>query len=74
MTTVDDRLLARFTASTRRQEEARRFLAWQGGVAPRREKRALEQIVLALEDIERTLAERAGASPSPCPPGRPRTG
>jgi hypothetical protein len=68
--TVDDRLLERWTVSRRHQDEARRFLARQRLSDPRNERRALEEIVGTIADLEQTLRERAGRRlPPPEPPG-----
>jgi hypothetical protein len=68
---VDDRLLERWQTSRRHQDEARRFLARQRFSDPRGERRALDEIVGTIAQLERTLQERAarrGASP-PSTPG-----
>ena len=68
--TIDDRLLERWTVSQRHQDEARRFLARQRLSDPRGERRALEEIVGTISDLEQTLRERAGRRlppPSPDP-------
>jgi hypothetical protein len=56
---VDDRLLERWETSRRHQDEARRFLARQRFADPRGERRALDEIVGTIADLERTLRERA---------------
>ena len=64
VTAVDDRLIARWEASRRRQEEARRFLARQRFRDPQRDLHLVEAIVARIEEVERTLAARAPAAPS----------
>ena len=67
---IDDRLLDRWTASRRHQDEARRFLARQRFSDPRGERRALDEIVGTISDLERTLHDRARKrTPPPAPPG-----
>lgn len=56
---IDDRLLERWQTSRRHQDEARRFLAKQRLADPRGERRALEEIVGTIADLEQTLRERA---------------
>ena len=56
---IDDRLLERWQTSRRHQDEARRFLAKQRLTDPRGERRALEEIVGTIAELERTLRERA---------------
>ena len=58
--TIDDRLLERWELSRRHQDEARRFLARQKFSDPRGERRALDEIVGTIADLEQTLRERAG--------------
>ena len=57
--TIDDRLLEQWKVSRRHQDEARRFLARQKFSDPRGERRALEEIVGTIADLEQTLRERA---------------
>lgn len=65
---IDDRLLDRWATSRRHQDEARRFLARQRVSDPRGERRALEEIVGTIVDLERTLHDRAARRrPSPPP-------
>ena len=67
---IDDRLLERWTMSRRHQDEARRFLARQRFSDPRGERRALNEIVGTIADLEQTLRERAERRlPPPSPPG-----
>ena len=70
---VDDRLLERWQTSRRHQDEARRFLARQRFSSPAGERRALEEIVATLTDLEQTLRERAArrAAPPPRAPSPP---
>jgi hypothetical protein len=56
---VDDRLLERWETSRRHQDEARRFLARQRFSDPRGERRALEEIVGTIVELEQTLHARA---------------
>jgi len=65
---VDDRLLERWQASRRHQDEARRFLARQKFSDPRGERRALEEIVGTIAELERTLHARAARRVPPAPP------
>ena len=68
--TIDERLLDRWTTSRRHQDEARRFLARQKFSDPRGERRALDEIVGSIADLERTLHDRAARRrPPPSPPG-----
>jgi len=68
--TIDDRLLERWQTSQRHQDEARRFLARQRISDPRGERRALDEIVGTIADLELTLRDRAARRlPPPCPPG-----
>jgi hypothetical protein len=57
--TIDDRLLEQWKVSRRHQDEARRFLARQKFSDPHGERRALEEIVGTIADLEQTLRERA---------------
>ena len=57
--TIDDRLLEQWKVSRRHQDEARRFLARQKIADPRGERRALEEIVGTIAELEQTLRERA---------------
>jgi hypothetical protein len=57
--TIDDWLLERWEVSRRHQDEARRFLARQKLSDPRGERRALEEIVGTIADLEQTLRDRA---------------
>jgi C4-dicarboxylate-specific signal transduction histidine kinase len=57
--TIDNRLLEQWKVSRRHQDEARRFLARQKFSDPRGERRALEEIVGTIADLEQTLRERA---------------
>jgi hypothetical protein len=67
--TIDDRLLERWEASRRHQDEARRFLARQKLSDPRGEARALEEIVGTIADLEHTLRQRASRRrPGPAGP------
>lgn len=61
---IDDRLLERWQTSRRHQDEARRFLARQRLQDPRGERRALEEIVGTIADLEQTLRERAADQPA----------
>ena len=72
---IDDRLLERWETSRRHQDEARRFLARQRFSDPGGERRALDEIVATLTDLEQALRERAArhAAPPPSPP-RPAAG
>ena len=72
---IDDRLLERWETSRRHQDEARRFLARQRFSDPAGERRALDDIVATLTDLEQALRERAArrAVPPPSPP-RPAAG
>jgi len=65
---VDDRLLERWETSRRRQDEARRFLARQRFNDAAGERRALDEIVASLTDLEQTLRERAARRATPPPP------
>ncbi len=56
---IDDRLLERWQASQRHQEEARRFLGRLRFPDPRGERAALEEIVGTIAGLEQTLQERA---------------
>ena len=68
--TIDDRLLERWTTSRRHQDEARRFLARQEFSEPRGERRALDEIVGTIADLEQMLRDRAARRlPPPVPPG-----
>lgn len=69
--TIDERLLDRWTTSRRHQDEARRFLERQRLADPRGDRRALEEIVGTIADLERTLRDRAARRglPPPSPPG-----
>jgi len=68
--TIDDRLLERWQTSRRHQDEARRFLARQRFSDPRGERRALDEIVGTIADLEQTLRDRAARRvPQPSPPG-----
>jgi len=68
--TIDERLLERWQTSRRHQAEARRFLARQRFSDPRGERRALEDIVGTIADLEQTLRDRATRRrPAPPPPG-----
>ena len=71
---VDERHLERWQTSRRHQEEARRFLARQRFSDPRGERRALDEIVGTIADLERTLTERAdrqrASKITPKPPPR----
>ena len=69
--TIDDRLLERWQVSRRHQDEARRFLARQKLSDPRGERRALEEIVGTIADLEQTLRDRANPRRPvrPAPPG-----
>ncbi len=69
--TIDDRLLEHWEVSRRHQEEARRFLARQNLSDPRGERRALEEIVGTIADLEQTLRARASRRRPlrPTPPG-----
>ena len=67
--TIDDRLLERWTMSRVHQQEARRFLARQRFSDPRGERRALEEIVGTITELERTLSNRAKRRLPPPPPG-----
>jgi len=65
---VDDRMLERWATSRRHQDEARRFLSRQRLSDPRGERRALEEIVGTIVDLERTLHDGAARlQPSPPP-------
>jgi hypothetical protein len=66
--TIDDRLLEHWQVSSRHQAEARRFLARQQLSDPRGERRALEEIVGTIADLEKTLRERAKRRPRPVSP------
>jgi hypothetical protein len=66
---IDDRLLERWTMSRRHQDEARQFLARQRFSDPRGERRALDEIVSTIADLERTLRDRASRRLPPSPPG-----
>jgi len=68
--TIDDRLLERWQTSRRHQDEARRFLARQRFSDPRGERRALDEIVGTIADLEQTLRDRAARRvPQQSPPG-----
>ena len=69
--TIDDRLLEQWKVSRRHQDEARRFLARQKFSDPRGERRALEEIVGTIADLEQTLRARASRrhAARPVPPG-----
>jgi hypothetical protein len=69
---VDDRLLERWETSRRHQDEARRFLARRRFTDPAGERRALEEVVATLTDLEQTLRERAARRATPPPPSPPR--
>jgi hypothetical protein len=69
---VDDRLLERWETSRRHQDEARRFLARQRHADPAGERRALDEIVATLTDLEQMLRERAARRLTPPPPTPPR--
>ena len=66
---IDDRLLERWQTSHRHQDEARRFLARQRFSDPKGERRALDEIVGTIADLEQTLRERAARRnvPQPAP-------
>ena len=68
---IDDRLLDQWTTSRRHQDEARRFLERQRFSDPRGERRALDEIVGTIADLEQTLRDRAARRrlPPPLPPG-----
>ena len=68
---VDDRLLERWVTSRRHQDEARRFLARRRFADPVGERRALDEIVATLTDLEQTLRERAARRAVPPPPPSP---
>ncbi len=68
---VDDRLLERWQTSRRHQDEARRFLARQRFADPRGERRALEEVVGTIADLEQTLRQRAARRSPPPPPTGP---
>jgi hypothetical protein len=55
----DDRLLERWQTSRRHQDEARRFLARQRFADSSGERRALDEIVGTITDLEQTLREQA---------------
>jgi hypothetical protein len=65
---VDDRLLERWQTSRRHQDEARRFLARQRFSDPRGERRALDEIVGTIAQLEQRLHERATRRLSGPPP------
>ena len=66
--TIDDRLLERWQTSRRHQDEARRFLARQRFSDSRGERRALDEIVGTIADLEQTLLDRAARRrPTPTP-------
>jgi len=68
---VDDRLLERWEASRRHQDQARRFLVRRYFADPVVERRTLDEIVATLTDLEQELRERAArraATPSAFPP------
>jgi hypothetical protein len=66
---IDNRFLERWQTSRRHQDEARRFLARQRFSDPRGERRALDEIVLTIADLELAPRERArDANPPPSPP------
>ena len=70
MRIIDDRLLERWQTSRRHQDEARRFLARQRFADPRGERRALEEIVGTIADLEQSLRDRAARrTRPPSPPG-----
>jgi len=56
---IDNRLLERWQTSQRHQDEARRFLSRQRFSDPRGERRALDEIVGTIADLEQTLHARA---------------
>jgi len=62
---IDDRLLERWQTSRRHQDEARRFLARQRFADPRGERRALDEIVGTIADLEGSLRERAARRRTP---------
>ena len=64
---IDDRLLERWQTSHRHQDEARRFLARQRFSDPKGERRALDEIVGTIADLEQTLRERAARRNVPRP-------
>lgn len=67
---IDDRLLERWQASRRHQDEARRFLARQRLSDPKGERRALEEIVGTIADLEHRLRDHAARRrPGHPPPG-----
>jgi hypothetical protein len=68
---IDDRLLERWQTSRRHQDEARRFLARQRFSDPKGERRALEEIVGTIADLEQRLRDRAAwrRPRHPPPPG-----
>jgi C4-dicarboxylate-specific signal transduction histidine kinase len=71
---VDDRLLERWETSRRHQDEARRFLARQRFSDAAGERRALDEIVATMTDLEQTLRERAkrrAIQPPPTPSSPP---
>jgi len=72
-TPVDNRLLERWETSRRHQDEARRFLARQQLSDPRGERRALEEIVGTIAELEQTLRERAARRVPPPPSSDPRS-
>ncbi|WP_411277120.1 hypothetical protein [Gaiella sp.] len=69
---IDDRLLERWQTSRRHQDEARRFLAKQRLSDPRGERRALDEIVGTIADLEQTLRERAARRKPPIARPGPR--
>ncbi len=71
---VDNRLLERWQTSRRHQDEARRFLARQRYSDPRDERRALDEIVGTISDLERTLTERAARKSGRTTPKEPGPG
>jgi C4-dicarboxylate-specific signal transduction histidine kinase len=67
---IDDRLLERWQTSRRHQDEARRFLARQRFSDAKGERRALEEIVETISDLEEALRRRAARrTPPPAHPG-----
>jgi hypothetical protein len=66
---IDSRFLERWQTSRRHQDEARRFLARQRFADPRGERRALEEIVVTIADLE--LRPREGAPDGTPPPAFP---
>ncbi len=70
---IDDRLLERWQTSRRHQDEARRFLSRQRFSDPRGERRALDEIVGTIADLEQTLHERAARRATPAPSPDPQS-